>query len=90
MLFRSPLINLRGEVVGINTAIASASGGNEGIGFAIPINMVRFIFEQLVENGHVDRGFFGVTLDATFNSAAARAMIITAKTCPARSAWVSP
>ena len=46
-----PLVNLRGEVVGLNTAIASNSGGSEGIGFAIPISMVMFVTEQLVEHG---------------------------------------
>jgi serine protease Do len=61
-----PLINLRGEVVGLNTAIASASGGNEGIGFAIPINMVKFIVKQLIERGSVSRAFLGVRLDANF------------------------
>lgn len=58
-----PLVNMRGEVVGLNTAIASASGFNEGIGFAIPISMVMFVTRQLVENGTVARGFLGVTLD---------------------------
>jgi serine protease Do len=58
-----PLVNMRGEVVGLNTAIASGSGFNEGIGFAIPISMVMFVVRQLVENGTVARGFLGVTLD---------------------------
>ena len=62
-----PLINLRGEIIGINTAIASASGGNEGIGFSIPINMVTNIARQLTERGIVIRGFFGVTLDGMYN-----------------------
>ncbi len=66
-----PLINLRGEVIGINTAIASASGGNEGIGFAIPINMVRYVVDQLVTRGEVSRGFLGVSLDSGFDSRAA-------------------
>ncbi|MDY0167842.1 MAG: trypsin-like peptidase domain-containing protein [Thermoguttaceae bacterium] len=63
-----PLVNLRGEVVGINTAIASASGGNEGIGFAIPIKMFMFTATQLIEKGRVDRAFLGVSLDSRFNS----------------------
>ncbi len=46
-----PLINLRGEVVGINTAIASNSGRNEGVGFSIPINMVMVVARQLIEHG---------------------------------------
>lgn len=54
------LINLRGELIGINTAIASRSGGNQGIGFAIPINMARIVMESLIENGRVVRSFLGV------------------------------
>lgn len=69
-----PLINLRGEVIGINTAIASASGGNEGIGFAIPVNMVKIIVRQLVEHGRVSRAFLGVKLDSKFNSEQALAL----------------
>ena len=57
-----PLVNLHGEVIGINTAIASRSGGNMGIGFAIPINMAREIMTQLASTGHVERGFLGVGL----------------------------
>jgi serine protease Do len=66
-----PLINLRGEVIGINTAIASNSGGNEGIGFSIPINMVVSVARQLVERGRVVRAFMGVRLDQNFGSAEA-------------------
>ena len=66
-----PLVNLGGEVVGINTAIASTSGRNEGIGFAIPINMAMKIVDQLIENGTVVRGFLGVSLDARFTHTAA-------------------
>ena len=58
-----PLVNLRGEVIGINTAIASNSGGNEGIGFAIPINMFMVVARQLIEQGVVTRAFMGVNLD---------------------------
>lgn len=57
-----PLVNLRGELVGINTAILAPSGGNVGIGFAIPANMVKAIMRQIVEYGGVDRGVFGVSL----------------------------
>jgi serine protease Do/serine protease DegQ len=53
------LVNLRGELVGINTAIFSRSGGNIGIGFAIPINMVRDVTTQLVDHGEVKRGRLG-------------------------------
>ena len=55
-----PLLNMAGEVVGINTAIFSQSGGNVGIGFAIPVNMAKEIAPQLRENGHVTRGWIGV------------------------------
>ena len=55
-----PLINLDGEVVGINTAIFSRSGGYMGIGFAIPIKMATHIQEQLVDTGKVTRGYLGV------------------------------
>lgn len=53
------LVNLRGELVGINTAIFSQSGGNVGIGFAIPINMVNMVTEQLVAHGEIHRGIIG-------------------------------
>lgn len=55
-----PLVNLDSEVIGMNTAIFSRSGGYMGIGFAIPINMVKNIREQLVEHGRVTRGRLGV------------------------------
>ena len=54
------LVNLRGELVGINTAIFSRSGGNIGIGFAIPINLALQVMEQLLEKGEVQRGFLGI------------------------------
>ena len=57
-----PLINLRGEVIGINTAIFSGSGGNIGIGFAIPTNLVKELLPQLKDKGKVVRGFVGVTI----------------------------
>jgi serine protease Do len=56
-----PLINLEGRVIGINTAIFSQSGGYMGIGFAIPINLVKEINNQLIEHGSVTRGYIGVT-----------------------------
>jgi serine protease Do len=64
-----PLLNLRGEVIGLNTAIASSSGGSEGIGFAIPMNMAMKVAEQLVLNGRLRRGYLGVTLDPDFTVA---------------------
>ena len=54
------LVNLRGELVGINTAIVSRGGGNIGLGFAIPINLVKHVVAQLVEHGEVRRGLLGV------------------------------
>ncbi|MGH7843755.1 MAG: PDZ domain-containing protein, partial [Candidatus Binatia bacterium] len=57
-----PLINLRGEVVAINTAIFSRTGGNLGIGFAIPIDLAKEIVPQLIEKGKVTRGWLGVTI----------------------------
>jgi len=61
-----PLVNLRGEIIGMNTAIASQSGGGEGIGFAIPSNIVLNVARQLVEKGTVTRAYLGVTLDHKF------------------------
>jgi serine protease Do len=66
-----PLVNLRGEVIGINTAIASRSGANEGVGFAIPINMFMVVASQLIEHGKVSRAFLGVTLDPAYGPAMA-------------------
>lgn len=57
-----PLINLDGKVVGINTAIISRTGGSIGIGLAVPINMAKNIYEQLVEGGTVVRGFLGIQM----------------------------
>ena len=54
------LINAHGELIGINTAIYSRSGGSQGIGFAIPVNMARIVMTQLVERGHVERGWIGI------------------------------
>ncbi|NPA48755.1 MAG: DegQ family serine endoprotease [Thermodesulfobacteria bacterium] len=57
-----PLVNLRGEAIGMNTAIFTRSGGYMGIGFAIPINMVKIITEQLIKTGKVTRGWLGVVI----------------------------
>jgi len=56
------LVDLRGQLVGINTAIISPGGGNVGIGFAVPINMARRVMEQLVQTGEVRRGQIGVSI----------------------------
>jgi len=58
-----PLFNTRGEVIGINTAIYSRSGGNNGIGFAIPINLIRPVINELKATGHVRRAKLGVHID---------------------------
>jgi serine protease Do len=57
-----PLFNLKGQMVGVNTAIFSRTGGNIGIGFAIPVNMAKNVFAQLKENGKVTRGWLGVMI----------------------------
>jgi len=55
-----PLVNLHGEVVGINTAISSRTGGYQGVGFAIPVNLAKWVSSQLVEHGSVTRAFLGI------------------------------
>lgn len=72
-----PLMNYRGEVIGINTAIASNSGGNEGIGFSIPINLVMEVARQLVSNGQLTRAYLGVQMDNQFDTAKAHRIGLT-------------
>jgi serine protease Do len=55
-----PLVNLEGEVIGINTAISSRGGGNDGIGFSVPSNLARWVSDQLREHGSVKRAYLGV------------------------------
>src|SRR5262249_11809160 len=57
-----PLVNIHGEVVGINTAIATVSGGFQGIGFAIPSNEAKTIYASLKEHGKVTRGWLGISI----------------------------
>ncbi|NTU41590.1 MAG: DegQ family serine endoprotease [Nitrospirales bacterium] len=57
-----PLVNIRGEIIGINTAIFSKTGGYQGVGFAVPSNMVRTVMDQLIKQGKVTRGWIGVTI----------------------------
>jgi serine protease Do len=65
-----PLVNVRGEVIGVNSAIASETGYNAGYGFAIPINLARTVMDQLVTTGHVERAALGINIrDATPNDA---------------------
>ena len=61
-----PLVNMKGEVIGINNSIASNGGGNEGVGFSIPINLARWIMNELIAHGHVTRGALGVDLQTNF------------------------
>jgi serine protease Do len=70
-----PLLNMRGEVIGINTAIASQSGGYQGIGFALPINTAAVVYNQIIKTGKMTRGSIGVTFSAvdTTNAALLRA-----------------
>ncbi len=62
-----PLLDMHGEVIGINTAIASHNGSNSGVAFSIPINLVKRVAGQLVANGAVQRGYLGMQLAATFD-----------------------
>lgn len=61
-----PLVNMKGEVIGINNSIASNGGGNEGVGFSIPVNLARWIMTQLVSKGRVTRGALGIDLHPEF------------------------
>src|SRR5687767_3556969 len=78
------LVNINGELIGINSQILSPSGGNIGIGFAIPSNMAKAVMEQLMKDGKVRRGMLGVTIQqvdadlaASMNLPAARGAIVT-------------
>ncbi len=70
-----PLVNLDGDIVGINSAIATRTGGFMGIGFAIPVDVVRNTVEQLIENGSVERGLLGIQFSA-ISPALARALSV--------------
>src|SRR6266550_4143326 len=59
-----PLVNMRGEVIGMNSQIATSTGDYNGIGFALPANETNFVYKQLVSQGKVKRGFLGITLDS--------------------------
>src|ERR1044071_6129905 len=59
-----PLVNMRGEVIGMNSQIATSTGDYNGIGFALPANDTNFVYKQLVAHGTVKRGFLGITLDS--------------------------
>ena len=79
-----PLVNMRGEVIGMNSQIATSTGDYNGIGFALPANETNFVYKQLVAHGTVKRGFLGITLDSVHDEYAkvyglteARGAIIT-------------
>jgi S1-C subfamily serine protease len=64
-----PLVDMRGEVIGLNTAIASHNGSNSGVAFSIPINLVKRVTKQLLEQGSVARGFLGMQVAQSFEPA---------------------
>lgn len=68
------LVNMDGELIGINTAIASRSGGNEGIGFAVPIDLAKSIMTSLIEDGKVVRGYLGISLGGEVDRTMAKAL----------------
>lgn len=79
-----PLVNIQGEVIGINTAIYSESGGNQGIGFAIPSNVVRSAMNSIIAKGRVIRGYLGVGIQSVtkdiaeqFKLSSARGALVT-------------
>ena len=74
-----PMFNLSGEVIGINTAIFSTTGTNMGIGFAMPVNTVKFVINQLLEKGKVERGWIGIKIQPYEgnNNSAAHGVIIS-------------
>lgn len=65
-----PLVNLKGQLIGINTAISSRGGGNDGVGFAIPVNMAKWVAGQLLEKGKVERSYLGVGIQPVTSSLA--------------------
>ena len=79
-----PLLNLEGEVIGVNTAIASNTGGSSGVAFSIPINLARRVATQLLENGAVVRGYLGVQTATSFEAADAAKLGLDR----AQGAWV--
>ena len=73
------LVNLNGELIGINSAILSKDGGNIGIGFAIPVNMVKAVMEQLITYGEVKRGLVGIKLRDVTPEAAESLQLVNAR-----------
>ncbi|HJS85366.1 MAG TPA: trypsin-like peptidase domain-containing protein [Acetobacteraceae bacterium] len=77
-----PAFNLNGQVVAMTTAIVSPSGGSVGIGFAIPSDLVRRTVEELEARGHIDRGWLGVSVQATPNQAGGQGGVLIAGVVP--------
>jgi len=77
-----PLVNLRGEIIGINTAIISRSGGSQGIGFAIPSNSVKIALESLLKNGRILRGYLGIQARPTTQGVAETDGVIVDEVIP--------
>ena len=69
-----PLLNIRGEVIGVNTMIATQSGGYQGVGFALPINIVVRVYNDIIKDGKVTRGSIGVSWDKNTKSETLRAL----------------
>jgi serine protease Do len=91
-----PLVNMRGEVIGMNSQIATSTGDYNGIGFALPANETNFVYKQLIAQGKVKRGYLGITLDTVHDEFAkvyglseARGAIIT-NVAPAENGQTTP
>jgi serine protease Do len=91
-----PLVNMRGEVIGMNSQIATSTGDYNGIGFALPANETNFVYKQLIQFGKVKRGYLGVTLDSVheefakvYGMGAAKGAIVTS-VAPTENGQVTP
>jgi len=85
-----PLINLRGEVIGINTAIASRSGGYNGIGFAVPSNQANRVVGDIITKGQVTRGYVGIEIPEGLESSKGVLVDGVVKNAPAQKAGIQP
>ena len=92
-----PLVNMRGEVIGMNSQIATSTGDYNGIGFALPANETNFVYKQLVTHGKVKRGYLGITLDSVHDEYAkvyglseSKGAIITAVSSTTKSGQPTP
>lgn len=91
-----PLVNMRGEVIGMNSQIATSTGDYNGIGFALPANETNFVYKQIIAQGKVKRGYLGITLDSVHEEFAkvyglseAKGAIITSVT-PTEGGQITP